>query len=186
MDTFTEVKRNTCFLHILCLTNAYTWAFKAWDHLALEFKAWHNFIKVMRGLQCNLLELLAFVDWWHDIQQGDKFQPPFCTPTHGAVFDNENIYASHTHWSITTYLIVCNDCFALEPNKQVNLSLCNSSQMDVMSVQLLMHSLHLWYHPSHIEDIYTTFKSAACGYANHLDTFNLTKGFKRKLDKKDN
>ena len=35
-------------------------------------------------------------------------------------------------------------------------------------------------------DVCTDFELAACGYAEHLDTLILTKGFKHMLDKQDN
>ena len=165
---------------------AYAWAFGSLDQLAKEFEAWCNFVEVVRGLQRSLLELSAFADWWHDIQEGEEFHPPFRPPTHGAIFDNQDIYANHAHWSITTYLIIPNDCCPLNPMKQVNLSPWTSSRMDEMTVHPLMHSLPLWYYPPQVADIYTDLETAAHGYTEHLDTFNPTKGFKRKLDKLEN
>jgi len=58
--------------------------------------------------------------------------------------------------------------------------------MDVMSIQPLIHSLYLWYYPSHMEDVYSDFETAGCGYAEHLDTFKPTKGFKHTLEKCEN
>src|SRR5260370_14495552 len=58
--------------------------------------------------------------------------------------------------------------------------------MDEMTVPPLMHSLPLWYYPRQVADAYTDLETAARGYAKHLDTFNPTKGFKRKLDKLEN
>jgi hypothetical protein len=60
------------------------------------------------------------------------------------------------------------------------------SRMDAMSIQPLLHSLHLWYYPPHVTDVCANFELAARGYAEHLDTFIPTKGFKRMLDKMDN
>ena len=73
MNPFHEVIVDSHFSHICPLNNAYARAFKALDCLGKEFEAWHNFVEVVRGLQCNLLELFAFADWWHDVQQGDDF-----------------------------------------------------------------------------------------------------------------
>jgi len=126
------------------------------------------------------------MDWWHDIKEGEEFYPPFCPPTCRAIFDNQDIYANHTHWSIAAYLIIPNDCCPLDPMKQVNLSPWTSSQMDEMSIYPLMHSLPLWYYLSQVVDVYTDLKTAAHGYTEHLDTFNPTKGFKCKLDKLEN
>ena len=134
----------------------------------MEFGAWCNFVEVVRGLQHNLLKLSAFADWWQDIQQGEEFQLPFRAPTCGATFDDEDLYADHARWSIASYLIVPNDCFSLDPNRRVDLSPRNSSRMDAMSIQLIMHSLHLWYHPPHVRDVYANFKTAARGYADRL------------------
>ena len=55
-----------------------------------------------------------------------------------------------------------------------------------MFIQPLVHSLHLWYYPPHVTDVCTDFELAAYGYAEHLDTLILTKGFKCMLDKQDN
>ena len=44
------------------------------------------------------------------------------------------------------------------------------SQMDAMSIQPLVHSLHLWYYPPYVMDVCTDFKLAACGYVKCLDT----------------
>ena len=60
------------------------------------------------------------------------------------------------------------------------------SQMDAMSIQPLVHSLHLWYYPPYVMDVCTDFELAACGYVECLDTLILTKGFKCMLDKQDN
>jgi hypothetical protein len=85
--------------------------------------------------------------WWHNMQQGDEFRPPFHAPTHRAIFDDEDLYASHARWSIASYLIVRGDRFTLDPNKRVYLSPHNSSWMDAVSIQPLIHSLYLWYYP---------------------------------------
>ncbi len=120
------------------------------------------------------------------MQQGEELLPPLHVPTHRAIFDDENLYTIHTCLSIASYLIVQNDRFLLDPNKQVDLSLRNSSWMDVMSIQPLIHSLHLWYYPPHVKDIYSHFETAARGYADRLNTFTPTKGLKRMLDKQEN
>jgi hypothetical protein len=73
MNPFHKVIVNSCFSHIHPPNNAYAQAFEALDHLGKEFGAWCDFIKVVRGLQHNLLKLFAFADWWHDVQQGDNF-----------------------------------------------------------------------------------------------------------------
>ena len=105
-NPFHEVTMDTCFSHIISPKNAYAQAFEALDHLEKEFGAWHNFVEVVRGFQRNLLKLLAFMEWWHDVEQGEQFCSPFCTPTHGSIFDNGDLYANHAHWSIASYLIV--------------------------------------------------------------------------------
>ena len=184
-NPFHEVTVDTCFSHIISLKNAYAQAFEALDRLEKEFGAWRDFVEVMRGFQCNLLELLAFTEWWHNVEQGEQFCSPFCAPTCGSIFDNRDLYANHAHWSIASYLIVPNDRF-VDPNKQVNLSPCNMSQMDAMSIQPLVHSLHLWYYPPHVMDVCTDFKLAACGYIKRLDTLIPMKGLKCMLDKQDN
>ena len=183
LNPFHEIITNISFSHIRAPKTAYSRAFEALDRLEKEFEAWRDFVEVVRGLQRNLLELIAFADWYHDIQQGDNLQPPFRVPTRGAIFDSEGLYASHARWSIASYLIVPNDRFALDPNKRVELSPRNLSRMDMISVQPLTHSLHLWYYPPHVKDINSHFETAARGYADRLDTLNPTKGLKRTLDK---
>jgi hypothetical protein len=150
---------------------AYNQAFEALDRLDRDFEAWRDFVEVVRCLQHSFLKLLAFADWWHDIQQGEDFRPPFRAPMRRSIYDNEVSYAYHACWSIACYLIVPNDRFVLDPNKRVNLSPRNSSRMDAMSTQPLMHSLHLWYYPPHVKDVYSHFETAARGYADRLDTF---------------
>ncbi len=183
LNPFHEIITDTCFSHIQPPKTAYSQAFEALDQLKMEFGAWRDFIEVVRGLQHHLLKLLAFADWWHDVHQGEDFQPLFCTPTCGAIFEDKDLYDRHAHWSIASYLFISNDHFALDPNKQVDLSLRTSSQMDRMSIQPLIHSLHLWYYPPHVNDVYSHFKTVTCGYAKRLDSFNPMKGFKRTLDK---
>jgi hypothetical protein len=182
-NPFHEIITDTRFSHIQHPKTAYSRAFEALDRLEREFGAWRDFVEVVRGLQRSLLELLAFVDWWRDIQQGEEFQPPFRAPTRGAIFDDEDLYANHARWSIASYLIVRDDRFALDPNKQVNLSPRNSCRMDMMSIQPLVHSLHLWHYPPLVRDVRADFETAARGYAERFDTFSPTKGFKRTLDK---
>jgi hypothetical protein len=185
MNPFHEVIVDSRFSHIRPPNNAYARAFEALDRLGKEFGAWRDFVEVVRGLQRNLLELFAFADWWHDVQQGDDFRSPFRGPTRGSLFDDEDLYANHARWSIASYLIAPNDRF-VDPNKRVNLSPRNKSRMDAMSIQPLLHSLHLWYYPPHVTDVCANFELAARGYAKRLDTFIPTKGFKRMLDKMDN
>ena len=52
-------------------------------------------VEVVRGFQPNLLKLLAFAEWWHDIEQGEQFCSPFHTPTCGSIFDDGDLYANH-------------------------------------------------------------------------------------------
>jgi hypothetical protein len=140
-DPFHKVITDTGFSHIQHPRIAYCRAFEALDRLDKDFEAWRDFVEVVRGLQRNLLELLAFADWWHDVQQGEDFQPPFRTPTCRSIFDDDILYAKHARWSITSYLIVPNNRFALDPDKRVTLLPRNSSRMDVMSIQPLIHSV---------------------------------------------
>jgi hypothetical protein len=183
LDPFHQIITDTCFSHIQPPKTAYSRAFEALDRLEKEFGAWCDFVQVARGLQRNLLKLFAFANWWHDIQQGDDFKPPFRAPTHGSIFDDKVLYASHARGSIASYLIIRNDCFALDPNKRVGLSPRDSSWLDMMSILPVIHSLYLWYYPPHVENVYSQFETAAHGYADCLDSFNPTKGFKCKLDK---
>jgi len=186
LNPFHEVINDTHFPYLQPPKNAYARAFEALDRLGNNFRPWRDFVEVVRGLQRNLLELLAFADWWHDVQQGDSSQPPFRASTRGAIFDDEALYAIHARWSIASYLTVRNDRFTLDPNKRVNLSPRTLSRMDMMSVQPLIHSLYLWYYPPHVKDIFLHFETAARGYADRLDAFTPTKGFKRTLDKLSN
>jgi len=186
MDPFHEITTNARFSRIQHPRTAYSRAFEALDRLEKDFEAWRDFVEVVRGLQRNLLELMAFADWWHDIQQGDESRLPSRrsrAPTRGAIFDDEGLYASHARWSIAAYLIIPNNRFILDPDKRVTLLPRTSSRIDAMSIQPLVHSLHLWYHPPHVGDVYADFETAARGYAERLDTFNPTKEFKRMLDK---
>ena len=189
MNPFHEVINTTCFSHIQPPKTAYARAFEALDRLGKEFGAWRDFVEVVRGLQRNLLELLAFVDWWHDVRQGDDFRPPFRALTRGSLFDDESLYTNHARWSIASYLFIPNDRFELDPNKRVNLLPRNSSRMDAMSAQPLLHSLPLWYYPPQVKDVLFNLETVARGYADvaeRLDTFNPTTGYKRKLDKLEN
>ncbi|KAN0111917.1 hypothetical protein V8E52_008007 [Russula decolorans] len=138
-------------------------AFEALDCLEKEFGPWRDFVEVVRGLQRSLLELIAFTDWWQDIQQGDGFQAPVRVPTRGSIFDDEGLYAGHACCSIAAYLILPNDRFILNPDKRVTLLPRNSSRMDVMSIQPLLHSLYVWYYPPHVRDVYSQFETAARG-----------------------
>jgi hypothetical protein len=186
LNPFHDIITDTRFSRIQPPKTAYARAFEALDRLEREFGAWRDFVEVVRGLQRNLLELLAFADWWQDMQQGEEFLPPLRAPTRGAIFDDEDLYINHARLSIASYLIVRNDRFLLDPNKRVDLSSRDSSRMDVMSIQPLVHSLHLWYYPPHVKDIYSDFEPAARGYADRLDAFTPTKGLKRTLDKREN
>jgi hypothetical protein len=183
VNPFHEIITDTRFSHIQPPKTAYSRAFEALDRLKMEFGAWRDFVEVVRGLQRHLLELLAFADWWHDVQQGEDIQPLFRAPTRGAIFEDKDLYDRHACWSIASYLFVGNDRFALDLNKRVDLSPRTSSRMDRMSIQPLIHSLHLWYYPPHVKDVYSHFETVARGYAERLDTFNPTKGFKRTLEK---
>jgi predicted small metal-binding protein len=102
MDPFHDIITDTRFSCIQRPQTAYNRAFEALDRLAKDFEAWRDFVEVVRCLQRNFLELLAFADWWHDIQQGEDFRPPFRAPT------REDLYANHARWSIACYLIVPN------------------------------------------------------------------------------
>lgn len=186
LDPLRDIEIDARFRHVQPPRLAYRQAFEALDRLDMEFGAWRDFVEVVRTLQRNLLELLAFADWWHDVQQGDAFQPPFRAPTRGAFFEDEHLYANHARWSIASYLFVPNDLFIPDPNKRVTLSPRNLSRMEVISTQPVVHSLHLWYYPPHVEDVYTDFETVARGYGDRLDSFTPTKGFKRKLDKLEN
>lgn len=55
-----------------------------------------------------------------------------------------------------------------------------------MSLQPLLHSLPHWYYPPVVKNVVTELETAARGYADRLDIFNPTKGFKRKLEKSQN
>ena len=189
LNPFHEIITNISFSHIRAPKTAYSRAFEALDRLEKEFEAWRDFVEVVRGLQRNLLELLAFADWWHDILQGDDFQPSFRAPTHRAIFDDEGLYAGHACCSIAAYLIIPNDQFLLDPNKRITLLPHNSSWMDVLSIQPILHSLPLWYYPPQVKDVHLNLEIVARGYADiaeRLDTFNPTNGFKHKLDKLEN
>jgi len=193
LNPFHDISQDTRFDCIQPPKNAYARAFQALDRLEKEFMGWRDFVEVVRGLQRSLLELLAFADWWYDIQQGEDFCPLFRAPTRGTIFDDEDVYAKHARWSIASYLIVpnthfvLNDRFILDSNKRVDLSPRNLSQMNVLSAHpLLFHSLHLWYYPPHVRDVYADFEPVARGYAERLDTFNPTKGFEHTLNKRKN
>jgi len=62
LNPFHEIIANTHFSHIQPSKTAYARAFEALDRLEREFGAWRDFVEVVRGLQRNLLELLAFTD----------------------------------------------------------------------------------------------------------------------------
>jgi hypothetical protein len=140
-NPFHEIINDTRFSHIQPPKIAYAQAFEALDHLEKEFGPWRDFVEVVRGLQRSLLELIAFADWWQDIQQGDGFQAPVRVPTCGSIFDDEGLYAGHACCSIAAYLILPNDRFILDPDKRVTLLPRNSSRMDAMSIQPLLYSL---------------------------------------------
>jgi hypothetical protein len=183
-DPLHEIITDGRFNAVQLPNNARARAFEALDHLEMEFGAWCDFVEVVRGLQRNLLELVAFADWWHDMQQP---RPLFRAPTRGAIFDDEDLYADHAHRSIASYLIIPNDLrFPLDPHKRVDLLPRNLSRTDVISIEPLIHSLYLWYYPPHVGDVHTDFETAARGYADRMDTLNPTVGFKRKLEKRDN
>jgi len=85
MDPFHEIITNNRFVAVQHPFNAHARAFEALDRLEKEFGGWRDFVEVVRGLQRNLLELVAFADWWHDIQQGYDFRPVIRGPTRGAI-----------------------------------------------------------------------------------------------------
>jgi hypothetical protein len=187
LDPFHEITKCDRFDAVQRPDNARARAFEALDRLDKDFEGWRDFVEVVRSLQCNLLELQAFADWWSDIQQGDDSRPQFRGPTRGAIFDDIGLYINHSYLSIASYLIIPNDLrFPLDPYKRVDLSRRNLSRLDAISVEPVRHSLHLWYYPPHVRDVQADFETAARGYADRLDTFNATAGFKRKLDKLQN
>jgi hypothetical protein len=185
-DPFREIDSDTHFRHVRPPKIAYRRAFEALDRLEMEFGTWRDFVEVVRGLQRSLLELLAFADWWHDVQQDDAFQQPVRSTIRGAIFNNEDLYVNHARRLIPSYITIRNDLFIPDPDKRVSLSPRNMSRMDVITTQPYLHSLHLWYYPPHVRDVYTDFESAARGYGDRLDSFKPTNGFKRKLDKLEN
>jgi hypothetical protein len=67
-NPFHEVINDTHFPYLQPSKNAYAQAFEALYCLGNDFRPWCDFVEVVQGLQCNLLELLAFTDWWHDVQ----------------------------------------------------------------------------------------------------------------------
>jgi hypothetical protein len=180
-----EIARDTRFSGVQPPEMAYARAFGALDWLQQEFGAWRDFLEVVRGLQRSLIELLAFADWWHDVQEGEEFNPPFRARTRGAIFEDGDLYVNHVRWSIASYLIIPNDCCALDPMKRVDLSPRTLSRTNVISNQPLQHTLRLWYYPPDVGDVHD-FETVARGYADRLDTFNPTKGYKRILDKLEN
>jgi hypothetical protein len=90
MGPFHDIITDTRFSCIQRPQTAYSRAFKALDRLAKDFEAWRDFVEVARCLQRSFLELLAFADWWHDIQQGEDFRPPFRAPTRGLIYDTKH------------------------------------------------------------------------------------------------
>ena len=185
-DPFHEIKNDIRFRIVQPPDIAYRQAFEALDRLKLEFEAWRDLVEVVRGLQRSLLELLAFADWWLDIKQGDAFHSPSRAPTRGAIFEDEHLYANHARWKIVSYLLVPNHRFIPDPKKRVSLSPRKSSLTDVMSTLPLVHSLHLWYYPPHVENVFIDFETTARGFGDRLDKFTPTEKFKRKLDKLEN
>ncbi|KAN0127818.1 hypothetical protein V8E53_014374 [Lactarius tabidus] len=55
-----------------------------------------------------------------------------------------------------------------------------------MLPQPLLHSLHHWYYPPLVHGFVTKLESTSRGYVDRLDTYNLTKVLKHKLEKRDN
>lgn len=165
---------------------AYKRALEAFSRLGQDFGAWRDFVEVFRNLQRSLLELRAFLDWWKDIQASHDFQSPVHAPTWGAIFEDAQVYANYARWSVAAFLLVNKSTFVLDPAKEVALSPRNLSRTQPMSFQALLHSLHHWYYPPLVRDVVTELETAARGYAERLDTFEPTKVFKRKLDKREN
>ena len=183
---FDLVSSQPSFSSIVRPMKAYTRAFEALNKLEKDFRAWRDFVEVLRNLQRSLLELSAFLDWWKDVCAGDSFQSPIRTPTRGAVFRDERLYADHARWSVASYLLIPKPAFALDPAKKVPLSPHESCSTRPMTLQPLVHSLHHWYYPPLVDDVAANLETAARGYHERLDTFRPTKELKRTLDKMEN
>ncbi len=76
--------------------------------------------------------------------------------------------------------------FVLDPTKEVVMSPHKLCKTHPMSLQPLLHTLHHWYYPPLVCDVVTELETAAWGYTECLDPFNLTKEVKRKLEKREN
>ncbi len=165
---------------------AYCRAFEALSRLEKEFRAWRDFVEVFRNLQRSLLELCAFLDWWEDISVGDPFRSPIRVSTRGAIFSDKQLYTNHARWSVASYLLIRKPTFVLDPTKEVPLSPHESCSTQPMSLQPLLHSLHHWYYPPHVDNVVMDLESAAHSYFERLDTFVPTKELKRTLEKTEN
>ncbi|KAH9031989.1 hypothetical protein EDB84DRAFT_1562111 [Lactarius hengduanensis] len=172
-DPFKTISSDPSFSPVRHPMEAYVRAVAALSRLEDDFGAWRDFVEVFRNLQRYLLELRAFLDWWKDIRAGDDFRSPIRAPTRGAIFEDAQLYE--------TYVNV-----VLDLAKEVKLLPRKSCTTQPMSLQPLTHSLPHWYYPPLVRDVITELETAARGYAERLDTFNSTKGFKRKQDKTKN
>jgi hypothetical protein len=96
------------------------------------------------------------------------------------------VYADHVHYSVGAFLLIHKSAFTLNPAKKVGLSPCNLCKEQPMSPNPIVHTLQLWYYPLQVQDIVMDLETAAWGYSECLDTFNLANGLKHKLDKVEN
>ncbi len=168
---FDLVSSQPSFSSIVQPMKVYTRAFEALNKLEKDFRAWQDFVEVLRNLQRSLLELSTFLDWWKDVCAGDSFQSPICTPTRGAVFRDERLYADHARWSMALYLLIPKPAFVLDPAKKVPLSPRESCSTQPMTLQPLVHSLHHWYYPPLVDDVVANLETSAHSYLERLDTF---------------
>ncbi|KAH9170853.1 hypothetical protein EDB89DRAFT_2230399 [Lactarius sanguifluus] len=173
---------------VWCPRQAYNRAFEALSRLANPegFEAWCDFVEVFHNLQQSLLELHAFLDWWEDNRTGNKFRSPIRAPTRGSIFEDMWLYANYMCQSIGALLLIHKSIFSLDPTKEVALSPCKLCKTQPMSLHAPIKALHLWYYPPLMHNIVTELETAAWGYAERLDTFNLMMGFKRKMEKSKN
>ncbi|KAH9007812.1 hypothetical protein EDB85DRAFT_2165216 [Lactarius pseudohatsudake] len=176
------------FSSVRCPRQAYNRAFEALSRLENPkgFEAWRDFVEVFRNLQRSLLELHAFLDWWEDNRAGNKFRSPIRAPTRGSIFEDVRLYANYARQSVGALLLIHKSIFSLDPTKEVALSPRKLCKTQPMSLHAPLHSLHLWYYPPLVHDVVTELETAARGYAERLDTFNPTMGFKRKMEKSKN
>jgi hypothetical protein len=191
-DSLNSISSEAAFSSVERPMKAYARAFEALGKLKEDFRAWRDFVEVFRNLQRSLLELCAFLDWWKDVRAGTSFQSPIRVPTRGAIFENEQLYADHARWSVASYLLLPKQTFVLDPTKEVQLSPRDLCSTEPISLQPLVHSLHLWYYPPLVGDVVAgladlaDLESAARGYLERSDLFKPTKEFRRTLDKVEN